>query len=291
MDTLLQTLVLGIGAGALDALLALGIVLVYRTTGTLNFAQAGTGALAAFVAYSVSQGRPLWVAVTVSILAGAAIGLATYGVVSGIRARNFALTSAVATLAVAVLLQQIIRIGWGASPGAFPAPFGVSSFTAGTVVISYLNVASVITALGLALGIGAALQWTRQGTMIRAIADNPGSAQLCGGNIRVLLAAVWALSGALAAVAGFFIAQIVFAPSFVDPYFVVSLIAAVLGGLRSLAGAFAGAVAVEVSRDLFQAYAPSSVEPYALTFLIVLLIAVLVVAPRRWLAEGARRAV
>jgi len=291
MHTFLQTVVFGVGGGALDALLALGIVLVYRTTGVLNFAQAATGTIAAYVMYAFSQGRPLGVAVAAGLLTGAAVGVATHLALGSMESKEHPLRSAVATLAVAILLQQIVILQWGTTVGTFPNPFPTTLLTVGGVALTYSSLAGIAVAVVLALSLGASLRWTRTGTMLRALADNLDGARLCGGNVALLVGGVWAVSGVLAAIAAFFAAQIGLEPSYLDTYFLPALIASVLGGLRGLAGAFAGAVALETGRTLFQAYAPSDVTPYAQTFLILLLIVVLVVAPRRWLTGGAARAV
>jgi branched-chain amino acid transport system permease protein len=292
MQQFIQTAIFGLGAGALDALLALGIVLVYRTTGVLNFAQAATGTFSAYVVYSVAPGRPLWLAIGAGILAGAFLGVVTFEIVGSIRTEHIALTSAVATLAIAILIQQAIRINWGSNPtGSFPTPFGFSAASVDGITITYLTIASLAVAAALAVLVGVLLRWTRVGTMVRALADNPASAALCGGNVRLLVAGVWAVGGALAAAGGFFAAQAVFYSSFLDPYFVAALIAAVIGGLRSLSGAFFGALALEVAYTVFQTYAPTNVTPYAETFLVLLLIALLALAPRRWLAQGGQRLV
>src|SRR5947209_5304654 len=119
MQDLVQTVFAGAAAGSLDALLALGIVLIYRTTGVLNFAQAATGTFAAYVAYSLAQSHPLWLAVLGSLLVAAALGAASFWAVSGITTRDYALTTAVATLALAILLQQAIAIIWGPTLGVF----------------------------------------------------------------------------------------------------------------------------------------------------------------------------
>lgn len=290
MDTFIQTTIVGLGAGALDALLALGIVLIYRTTGVLNFAQAAIGSFSCYVIYSVALDRPLWLAIGAGVATGAGLGIGTYRVVSGIQARQYALTAAVATLAVGILIQQAIRIGWGTTAGAFPMPLGFDSVDVASVSISHLTIAGVAVAGTLAISVGAFLRWTRTGTMVRALADNPSSAALCGANVSLLLSGIWASAGALAAVAGFFIAPFGFFPSFLDPYFVAALIAAVLGGLRSLTGTFFGALLLEVAYNLFQTYA-QQFGPYVQTFLILVLIVVLVLAPPRWLSQVRERLV
>jgi branched-chain amino acid transport system permease protein len=162
--------------------------------------------------------------------------------------------------------------------------------TAGVRIPGQL-IGATVTALSLALLIGAGLTFTRIGTMIRAIADNRNAARLCGGNAFLLIAGVWAIAGMLAAVSGIFAAQGLFIePSFLDTYFVAALIAAVIGGLRSLSGAFAGAIGLEIAKNLFQTYEPSYGQ-YAQTFLLLLLVVVLVAVPRRWLAQTEPRSV
>jgi branched-chain amino acid transport system permease protein len=286
---------LGLSAGALDALLAFGIVLIYRTTGVLNFAQAATGAVATYAAFSVSQGRPLWLAVLAGLGMGGGLGGATYWAVGGIRSRHYALATAVATLAVAILLQQVIGIFWTNTQGQFPDPLPFSSgIDIGGVPIDWSTIARLAVASALALGIGAYLRWSRNGTMVRAAADNPSAARLCGGNVRLLLTGVWTVAGMLTAIAGMFVGQAGLTPNFLDPFLIAAVIAAVLGGLRSLTGAFLGALGLEVARTLFVYYEPQhlpDVTMYTQTFVIVVLILVLLLAPRRWLARGADRQV
>lgn len=296
MQDLLRTVALGLGSGALDAMLAFGVVLIYRTTGVLNLAQAATGAFAAYAAFAVSQGRPLWLAVMAGLVVGAGLGTGSYAAVGRLRTRNYALSSAVATLAVSILLRQLISIFWGTTFGLFPDPFQSAGVSVGQGVIRYSVIAAIGTAALLALTIGALLRWTRQGTMIRALADNPTGAVLCGANLRPLLIGVWAAGGLLGAIAGMYVAQSgLSSPSFLDPYLIGALIAAVLGGLRSLTGTLFGAMGIEIARNLFLYYEPQhfsyDLTPYTNTFVILVLIAILILAPRRWLGQGVDRRV
>ena len=293
MDQFLQGVVLGVGTGALDGLLAMGIVLIYRTTGVLNFAQAAAGTLAAYVMYSLSLDHSVWLALAAGVGVGAGAGVSTYMLVGSVGGQRNVLTAAVATLAVAILLQQVVRIGWGSTVGSFPTPFGADVYQIGAITVAHVFAFTAAIAVALALAIGAALQYSRPGTMIRALADNRAAARLCGANVTPLVALVWAVSGALAALAGFFAPQAAaaFDPSLLDVYFVGALVAAVFGALRSVTLAFVGALALEVARTLFVQYAPTSLIDYTQPFLIALLIAVLVLAPRRWLAPGGQRSV
>lgn len=293
MSTLLQTIIFGTGAGSLDGLLALGIVLVFRTTGVLNFAQAATGTLAAYVAYAVASGRPaawLWLAVPAAIAVGAATGGITYVVVGRVRNSHLVLAPTVATLALAILLQQVVRIGWGGTAGAFPQPLAGTAWSVGGVVVPGLYLAALGTAGALATGLGFGLRYTTVGTMIRALSDNGMAARLCGANVAALHAGLWATAGALAAVAGLFAAQIVFDPSFLDPFLLGALVAAVVGRLRSLSGAFLGAIGLEVARNLLGSYLPG-IAQYTQTALLLALVAVLLFAPRGFVADMPERTV
>lgn len=290
MTTFLQAVILGAGTGAIDGLLAMSIVLIYRTTGVLNFAQGTSGTFAAFVIYTAAIRLPLWLAVPAGLATGAALTAATDRVVSGMRTKHFGLSAAVATLGIAILLQQAIRVIWGTTTGSFPSPIGFGIIQVGTVTISYLAIWTAGIAVLSTLALAIAHRRTAAGTMIRAIADNPVGARLCGGNVRMLVSVVWGISGVLAAAAGFFAAQLSFDPALLDPYFVAALIAAVIGGLRNLGAALVGAVAIETARNLLVVYAPNFTA-YTQTTLVLILIAVLVFAPRSWLTRTPVRVV
>lgn len=278
MQTFLQTVVLGLGTGSLDALLAVGLVLIYRTTGILNFSLASAGTISSYVTVSVASGRPLVLGVGAGIACGALLGLLTDLALRRVLRNGGELTAAVGSLAVAVLFAQVVHIAWGGQSGQFPAPFGVTSLSVGGIVIPELYLSSFVTSGVLAVALGGVLRCTRTGRMIRALSDSPETAELCGANRAVLVGSVFACAGALSAVASFFAAQIVFDPSFMDPFFLAALIAAVLGGLRSLPTAFVASLLLEVARTLFQAYAPGTISLYTQTFLLVLLVAVLALA-------------
>lgn len=293
MQSLIQTIILGLGPGALEGIMAIGIVLIFRTGGVINFSLGATGTVGCFVAYSAAQGRPLLVAVLVGCLVGAAAGGASYVIVSGVRSRHVALAAAVATLAIAILLDQIVRALWS-TPGPFPSAFSPTLVTAGPWQIPPLYVAAILAGCILVVLIQAWLKWSRIGTMVRAVADQPSAARLSGANVPLILGGIWAPAGALAVVSGFFQSQITFDYTYLDPVFLGALIAAVLAGLRSVPLAYAGGIALEVTRTLYQTYVvniSSDLAGYAQTFVLLLLVAALLIAPRRWLTHAGGRTV
>jgi branched-chain amino acid transport system permease protein len=233
------------------------------------------------------------VALLGAMLVAGLIGAATYGSILGVRSQHYALTAAIATLAVSSLLQQVVKSAWPETV-SYPASFPSTPISIGPWQISELYVAALATGVTLLVLVTAFLRWTRVGTMIRALADNSPAARLCGANVAALVAGVWGVAGALAALAGFFEAQITFDPFFLAPAFLMALIASVVGGLRSLPIAFLGAIGLEVASTLFQSYAgnvSSDLPSYAKTFLLVLLIAFLLIAPARWIGRVRGRTV
>jgi branched-chain amino acid transport system permease protein len=297
MQQFLRAVANGVGTGALDALLALGIVLIYRTTGVLNFAQASIGAFGSFCIYAIAQAAPLLIALPGGVLMGAACGFCCFATINTMRAKSQTVAAAVATLALSILLQQLIAVIWGPTEVTLPNPFPAGLVTFGDVSLFYSTVFGIVVTAVLVVSIGLLLKWTKVGTMVRAVADNSQLARLSGGNAGLLIGAIWAVSGALATLAGFFVAEFAggLMPSFLDTFLIAALIAAVLGGLHSLTATFLGAIGIEIVRNLFVVYEPNLPIPdytaYTQTFVIFVLIVVLVIVPRRWLAQSSERRV
>jgi branched-chain amino acid transport system permease protein len=288
----------GVLSGALVALLALGISLIYRTTGILNLSQGAMAALAAFVCYSASKHMPMVVAVLLSVVVAAMVGAAVGYGLRNAAGRDFAVVALVATLALGIIIGKVIEQVWGSTPVFFPNEIGHAPVRLGAITVNRVQLYGFGAAAMLALGLTLFLRATSLGLTIRAVADSADGARLCGVRTNRVKLYVWAMASGLAAIAGFFIASflIFLTPDTFDVFLVASLLAAVIGGLGSLPGTIAGAVIVWTGQSLFQAYAPSITVGFQVfqigtlsnTFLFAVLIAVLLVAPRGLF--GGRRA-
>jgi ABC-type branched-subunit amino acid transport system ATPase component/ABC-type branched-subunit amino acid transport system permease subunit len=194
--------ILAIGAitGLIYALLAAGIVLVYRSTGIINFAYGETGALcAAVLAKLVDLGWPFWPSLGIVIVLGAALG----GLIEVVIVRRLSgsprLVLLVATIGVGQLLflaQLLLPLK--TSSTTYPSPFG-REVQIGDFLLSgkHFLVLAVVPAVVVMLGLF--LTRTPYGIAIRASAENPDAARLAGINPRKVSTLVWVLSGALAA--------------------------------------------------------------------------------------------
>jgi branched-chain amino acid transport system permease protein len=289
MTNFLDLLLGGFLAGALVALMALGLCLIFRTTGILNLSLGAFAAVGAYLCYAASSIMPMALAVLVAVLVTAAIGSLAGFVISAKLSRGSPVTAAVATLALAVVIDQLLQQGWGTTAQIFPNVIGFDPVHLGAVDASRINVWGFLTAGALAAALTLFLRFTRLGLAMRATADDGEVVSMLGVPAEGIRLLSWGLSGGLAAVAGFFIATSTgsLSPDIMDVYLIAALLAAVVGGLGSFIGAIAGAFTLWIAQGLFVVYAPTvvlagwsvSLTAFGSTFMFVILIAVLLVAP------------
>src|SRR5438132_3031219 len=204
--------IIGLGLGGIFSLAALGIVLIYRTTGVLNFAHGAMGMFSTFVAWQVFYGWshpfwPTWLATLLAVLAGlifaAVMGLfLEFAVFRWVRTRE-PVVKAVITIGVLLALQSAASLIWKNNQYHLPiylAPQQATFQLAG-VPIGANYIVIVIMALGLAFGLGAFLRYTSFGRSMRAVSDSPTSASLWGVPVKVS-AVSWMLGSLVAALPG-----------------------------------------------------------------------------------------
>ncbi len=292
MVDLLQFVVGGLAAGTLYGLVALGIVLLYRSSRVLNFAHGDLAALGAFVAFTflVRWGWPFLPSVAASLAGGALVGAAVYFFLLRPVKEATLLSRIVVTLGLALGLSGIITVAWGADTKVFPFPLSdVRVFRLGGVVISQLSLglsaAGVLTMALLYL----LVQHTRAGLAMRAVSQDLVAAQALGIPSRRIFALTWALAGMLAAAAGILAAPVTLLTPFMmlDP-FLKGFAAAVLGGMDSLPGAVLGGWLLGLVESLFAGYVSLKFKT-TLAFLII--IATLMLRPEGLLGREYRRRV
>lgn len=287
MEKFLQYSLTGLSAGSLYALVALGIVLIYRSTRVLNFAHGDIATLSTFVAFSLlSRHYSFAVAVAASLAMGAAIGVVFYfTVLIGAQRRGANLLGMVIlTLGLSLVIQGTVVYIWGAEPVALPFPISdTKTYQLGLVVVSQLALATMGAGV-----VGSALlyllvQRTRLGLAMRATSENVMAAQTLGIPTRVVLAVSWGVASALGVVAGIFLAPaLLLDPFFMLDPFLKGFAAAVLGGLNSLPGAVLGALILGVAESLTGAYFTIAFKN-TLAFLII--IVVLLIRPEGLLGK------
>ncbi|MEW6044944.1 MAG: branched-chain amino acid ABC transporter permease [Bacillota bacterium] len=292
MDLALQYIVNGITAGSLYALVALGIVLLYRISRVLNFAHGDMAALGTLVAYTLvaEVGLPFGAGAAAGVAAAAALAALFYLSVLRHAREASPLGQSVMTLGLALLLSGAAVVIWGTDIKAMPFPLSAARvYGVGPVVASELHIGSTLAA-GLLM---AALYWAVErspwGLAMRAISQDPVAARLLGVRSRRVLAAGWALSAALGAVAGLLLAPV----TLLDPFFMLNpflkgFAAAVMGGLDSPPGAVVGGVVLGVLESLLAGYASVAFKS---TLAFALIVLVLMVRPEGLLRREFKRRV
>ncbi len=281
MDRFLQYALAGLSGGSLYALVALGLVLVYRSTRVLNFAHGDVATIGTFVAFAVvTRGAPMSLALPLAILAGAAVATVFYfcALVPAQRKGATALGSVILTIGLSLVLQGFTVWRWGAEPDRFPFPLSDSKvWRVGPVFVSELSAGTLVVAAAASVLLVLLTPRTRLGLAMRATSENLTAAQTLGIPTRAILAFSWGTAAALGVLAGVFLAPALL----LDPFFMLDpmfkgLAAAVLGGMNSLPGAVLGALILGVAESLAGAYL--AIE-FKSTMAFVLIVAVLLVRP------------
>lgn len=250
MQAFFQVTVSGLVTGSLYGLLALGIVLIYRTTGVLNFAFSALATYGACFLYILTTGRGLnfWLALPLSLLLAAALGAAMERLFARPVINAPVFTKAIATLALALVLQTAAQALWPqlAQTEPFATPFQNASFTVGGVYIAATACVVVVVTAGVVAALTLFLNRTRLGIAMRASADNQSVAQLMGAPVGRIFLLTWSLATVIGALAAILLAanQRTIDITYMDPALILAFVAAVLGGLDSLPGALVAGIAV-----------------------------------------------
>ena len=286
--TLVQYGVLGLASGAMYALLAVGVVLVYRATGVLNFAHASMGMACAYVnfelieRYNLSVGIALIMAVTF----GALLGIIVHECVFRPMANTPQVVRLLASFGLAGVIQGAVGLLWGRL--GTPNPFGHSllaldrGIDIAGISVPWQRVAVIVAGLTTAITLTLVVQRTTFGVQIRALAQNPLAARLAGIDDRRLQRRVWAFAGATAGLAGVLIVPFgALNPLSLNGFELQALAAAVVGGFASLPAAVLGGLGIGVVQELLVA-APEPINGLRSAIASVVVLVLLVVGVERF---------
>lgn len=283
----IDTLLIGISSGAIYSLMALALVLVWRSTRIVNFAQSGQVVFSTYIGYEIMvQTHNYWVSLPLAAVAGAVLGslidmLFMRVLIKRAKSGPIAeIAPVIATLGLLGLLQSLIGLIWGNAFLHYSSPLSAKGFTFGshTVPFSPQNLFIVLACAGVLAIFGIIFKYTNLGLALRAASFQPEIAQLAGVRVSRVRNIGWAFAGATGAIAGAVITPTsTLSPNSLDLLFVSGFIAAVIGGLDSLVGAVVGGLVLGVGFSFILQYIGNSV-----TFLVgfIILMLVLLVRPR-----------
>jgi branched-chain amino acid transport system permease protein len=282
----------GISTGAVYAAVALALVLIWRATRIVNFAQGAMLMVTTFIASDVIQSTgSYWVGFAAALLSGLVLGAAVERIV--IRPVESAppLNAVIVALGLYTVLIALAGMLWGNTPRSFPAAFSLRGYSVGGTQLLFApnDAFTVLVVIALALGLALLFRGTSLGLRMRAAAFQPEVARLLGVRVGHMFTVGWALAAGAGSLAGVLVAPSVFlGPSNFDPILIIGFVAAVLGGLDSPPGAVLGGLTLGLVLSYVSGYEGSSLVPLAA---LVILVAVLMVRPGGLFASTAERRV
>jgi branched-chain amino acid transport system permease protein len=280
MTLLLQQVLAGLANGAIYALMALAIVMIYQAIDHLNFAQGEMATFSTFVAWQlIHWGEPYWLAFILAVVFSFIAGIALERVVFRPIHTAPVLSQLVAFIALFSIINSLSGEIWNFTIKTFPTPFGMEPLFGIRLISTHEAGMIGVTLLILAL-LYLFFRGSRLGLAMRAAAANPESARLVGIRVGWMAALGWGVSAAIGAVAGMLIAPVVF----LDPNMMLGVLlygfaGAVLGGLASPGGAVFGGFAVGVIENLAGTFIPYFGRELKLTIALAVIVAVLMVRP------------
>ncbi len=290
-----QQLITGILNGGILALIALGIVLIYKSSEVFNFAQGHMVMLGAYLTWWFAGGDetgaepfnlPLWAAVIAAILVALLIGLLIERLALRPMTGQPLLSIILMTLGLSQLMEGLATITFGTTPkGNFPAPYSPGDVVVipfpgafnDVIVLKKALIAAFVVAILAALVFILFFQFTKTGLAMRATSENHDVARSVGIRVSRIFGTSWAIAGLIATVGGVLLATLSGVSVNLATVVLVAFPAILLGGLESLPGAIVGGIGIGVVSAIFQTAKhievrnASEIAPYLL-LLIVLLI-------------------
>jgi len=286
LDGAIQVTLAGLSTGSVYALLLLGILIIFRVSRAVNFAQGQMGMIAAYVAYAIIAASllPIWLALVLGIALAATIGLLTDRVLIERLAKRGALSGQdlVVTLGVMLLLTALAETFLGTQTKSF-IPLGNDVQFGFRSVVVNLNQVVVLVATLVLLGAFAIFLRTKPGVAMRASAMNPDLARTFGVNVTRVKAITWTVSGALAGIVGIIIgSRLSVDPYYMTAFLISAFIAGIIGGLDRFVAPILIAFALALYQNWSAFIFGSTAGTASLFILVIVLLAIL---PKKFLDE------
>jgi len=287
----LQNAIDAISLGAIYALAALGIGLIFSIMRLINFAHGELIMVGGFMLYGLA-GQPYIVMALAAILVVSILALGMERLAFRPLRRANPATLLIASFAVSYLVQHIVLITFGARPMGvdFMAQLG-ESVDIGGLRVPRLQIATIIVTLALMGGLALFFRRSRVGVQMRAAAEDFTMARLVGVRANLVFAVAFAISGVLASIVSLYLVTQTGSVSYKMgvSMVLIAFVASVIGGMGSLTGAALGGFLVGIVSVSLQAYLPVDMRPYRDAFVFLLFIAFLLWRPQGLLVRRADR--
>jgi len=273
----IQTVVSGIAVGSSYALLGLAMVLIYKTSEVVNFAQGEMALLSVFMTYMALEyyGIPFYMAFPGAICFAAFVGFfLEFAVLRRAKEPNV-LGMIIITIGLEMILLGLVSWKFGADPKTMPFPISpYDSFNLGEVFVSTLEVLTFVAALTVMVILFLFLRYSKLGVAMKATQQNLTAARLMGIKTDRILMITWGISSVVGCVAGLLIAPTTMQPYMMWDPMLKGFAGAVLGGMTSLPGSVFGAYIIGIVENLFGGYVSIEFKGAVAFFIIVLILCI-----------------
>ncbi|MBN2124122.1 MAG: branched-chain amino acid ABC transporter permease [Deltaproteobacteria bacterium] len=277
MIDFLQMLASGIAVGSSYALMGLAMVIVYKTSEVVNFAQGEMALLSIFFTFMLleSYGIPYYAAFPAALLFAVLLGfILEFAVLRRAKEPNV-LGMIIITIGLEMILMGIVSWKFGADPKTMPFPISpYDSVSVGNIFVSTLEVLTFVVALTAMVILFLFLRYSKLGVAMKATQQNPMAARLMGIRTNRILMITWGISSLVGCLAGLLLAATTMQPYMMWDPMLKGFAAAVLGGMTSLPGSVFGAYLIGIIENLFGGYVSIEFKSVVAFFIIVLVLCV-----------------
>ena len=276
LDIVLQLVLNGLAVGCIYGLVALGFVLIYKATELVNFAQGDLMMVGAFICYMfvVWYHAGYWVAFVLAIMIVAVFGaVLDWAVLRRVIGQpQFAVV--MLTIGLGAMFRSFASITWGSEIYTLPTPFSARATRLGGVTVSYEYVSIIVGTVILCAALYTLFTHTRIGVAMQAASQNQLAAYYMGIPVKRVFSLIWAISAAVATVAGVLLAPVSLIDVNIGFVGLKAFAAAVLGGFGSIPGALAGGITIGLIELFSGAYLPPGVKDVAAYVVLLIVLAV-----------------
>jgi branched-chain amino acid transport system permease protein len=266
----------GLSTGSAIAAIGLSLVLIWRATRIVNFAQGGMALVCAYLAYSITNHTgSYWLGFAAAIAAGLLLGAIVERTVVRLVEGKPELNAVIVTLGLLVICQAAVGMIYSVDQRPFTYALDFHGFTVGDTTLSFspADLFAVLAVIGVAAGLFIVFRYTQVGLRMRAAAFAPEVSRLLGVRTNRMFTLGWALAAAVGALAAMLATPPFISPNALDGLFVYGFTAAVVGGLDSALGAVVGGLGVGLVLTYVSGYWSSNLSTAAaLSILIVVLL-------------------
>lgn len=280
----------GIAAGMIYAALALALVLIWRATRIVNFAQGAMAMTTTYIALAIilATGN-YWIGFVGALAAGLVLGAVAERFLVRWVETGPPLNAVILTLGLLLILEAVVPMIWGAQIKSFPAPFSIAATQVGStfIALSHFNLFTIVVVLVVMVAMLVLFRFTGIGLQMRATAFAPDIARILGVRVGRLLTLGWAIATLTGSLAGLLVAPtLLLYPNNMDAILVFGFTAAVLGGLDSPVGALVGGLGIGLALSYIGGYLGGDLEAIGA---LAILIGILMIRPQGLFVHSVER--